>query len=502
MSVTPEKIAHAANLLVCVGGVVTATGVMAGAGAAVGGFLSWRELRRRLPPEALELSRELGASLEKRLQGMDRDRAILIPQMIEAGLPDPETIVDSGLDAAALTERMVDRLTFPEHRSDASLSAFRRVVTPVLERLLSDQGFISALAPAYQRAVLAHLQEMAEALSGLNARYGSLALALDELRDLRRTELELLAGRFEVESPHARSDAELRQLLTLKAEEYRALRTEVEGIDDGLKRLANLKAAARDAIARVDLEEVEALLSRVQEVELEEAARTAELRAENALLRGRVDQAYRLLSATADSFAAIDPLEPARRRLRYEDMLYEHGRRYGGPGMALSQAMIEAAIRACPRETDPNIWARAQNALAISLQNQGSRTEGAAGADLLARAVVAYRAALEVYTRQDHPVDRLTQNTWRRAGAGPPHRAWRGRSCWRRRSRPRAALDVYTRQDHPVDWAATQNNLGTALQEQGSRTEGAAAELLAQAVAAYARRWRRTPGRTIRCTGP
>lgn len=40
MSVTPEKIAHAANLLVCVGGVVTATGVIAGAGAAVGGFLS------------------------------------------------------------------------------------------------------------------------------------------------------------------------------------------------------------------------------------------------------------------------------------------------------------------------------------------------------------------------------------------------------------------------------------------------------------------------------
>jgi hypothetical protein len=46
-----------------------------------------------------------------------------------------------------------------------------------------------------------------------------------------------------------------------------------------------------------------------------------------------------------------------------------------------------------------------QNNLAIALRNQGSRTEGAAGADLLAQAVTAYGAALEVYTRQDHPVD-------------------------------------------------------------------------------------------------
>ncbi|MFN3148040.1 MAG: hypothetical protein ACE368_23785 [Paracoccaceae bacterium] len=81
-----------------------------------------------------------------------------------------------------------------------------------------------------------------------------------------------------------------------------------------------------------------------------------------------------------------------------------------------------------------------QNNLGTALQEQGSRTEGAAGAELLAQAVAAYRAALEVRTRQDHP----------------------------------------------VQWAMTQNNLGAALRNQGSRTEGAAgADLLAQAVAAY-----------------
>ena len=39
-----------------------------------------------------------------------------------------------------------------------------------------------------------------------------------------------------------------------------------------------------------------------------------------------------------------------------------------------------------------------------ALRKQAARTEGAAGTDLLAEAVTAYRAALEVYTRADHPV--------------------------------------------------------------------------------------------------
>ena len=54
-----------------------------------------------------------------------------------------------------------------------------------------------------------------------------------------------------------------------------------------------------------------------ENTELDIAASTAELRADNALLRGRVEDAYRMLSAAADSFAAVDPLEPARRRVLY-----------------------------------------------------------------------------------------------------------------------------------------------------------------------------------------
>jgi len=50
------------------------------------------------------------------------------------------------------------------------------------------------------------------------------------------------------------------------------------------------------------------------------------------------------------------------------------------------------------RDDHPVDWAMTQNNLGIALQDQGIRTDGAKGADLLADAVTAYRAALEVYT--------------------------------------------------------------------------------------------------------
>lgn len=128
---------------------------------------------------------------------------------------------------------------------------------------------------------------------------------LDNVSILDRDQMELLASRFEIETPHTLSDAAIRDLLTKKAEEYRALKAEVDVIDDSLKRLSNLKAAAQEAVARVDLEEVEKLLALVQATELEEAAKTAELRANNALLRGKVEQAFHLLRSTADGFQGL-----------------------------------------------------------------------------------------------------------------------------------------------------------------------------------------------------
>jgi len=231
------------------------------------------------------------------------------------------------------------------------------------------------------------------------------AAQLDHIPTLSREELENIANRFQIDGVYDRTDADLRQLLTQKATEYRALRAEVDAIPDSMKRLANLKAAAQDAIARVDLDEVETLMTLVHAAELDEAATSAEIRANNALLRGKVDHAYSLLCAAADSFAAIDPLEPVRRRiLRYSEILCTHGLRYGGKGLGLAQAIVADLLTPTLKDRDAWLWAAGQNCLAIALKNQGSRSDGEKGADLLAQAVTAYRAALKVSTLADHPV--------------------------------------------------------------------------------------------------
>jgi hypothetical protein len=59
----------------------------------------------------------------------------------------------------------------------------------------------------------------------------------------------------------------------------------------------------------------------------------------------------------------------------------------------------------------PAQWAATQNNLGIALRAQGERPGGAAGAELLARAVAAYEAALTVRTRDTMQAQwAMTQN--------------------------------------------------------------------------------------------
>ncbi|MBV0911719.1 AAA family ATPase [Anianabacter salinae] len=385
----------------------------------------------------------------------------------------------------ALYDIVFAKVTVPQ--DDGVPGIIRGVLSAAYEELRLEEDFHKVFV---QESVVELERSLQDGFADLRADIAELREAIENVGGASRDVLELLAARFGIADAHDRSDADLRQLLTDKATEYRALKREVDAIDDGLKRLSNLKAAAQDAIARVDLEEVEEILSRVQEVELEEAAKTAELRAENALLRGRVEQAYLLYAAAADSFAAVDPLEPARRRLAYNDPLYRHGIRYGGPGLARAAEIARSAATDELCRLDGKLWGKLQNNLANALSDQGTRTGGAEGAALLAEAVAAYRDALTVHTRADHPVDWATtqnnlalalQNQGTRTG-GAEGAALLAEAV----AAYREALTVRTRADHPVQWAMTQNNLGIALQNQGTRTGGAeGAALLAEAVAAY-----------------
>ncbi len=486
-----DRLAHAVKLLIGVAAcAVDPTGVKV-IGVAASGYLSLRGVSKSLSPEAKVLATELTEGLKASLAepGLPAEANVLMPQMIEAGLPKPDDIVTAGLQPEALVDLMVVRLTDPEHIKVEMVAAFKSAVTPILGRLLNDRTFVEALGPQITREMLRHSKETADALDDVRAKYGSLARSLDELRTLHRSQLEALARRFGFDEPDTLGDEELRDLLEAKAGEYRVYKTNIDAIDEHAKGLGNLKGAAKEATERLDFAEVENLLSRVDQVETEIAAKTKELRAENALLRGRVDEAFDHFSAAADGFVGIDKLEPARRRLRHGDRLFRHGLRYGGSGLALSERMIRAALDQIPAD-QTLLWAPAQNALADTLEEQGGRVGGEPGAKLQGQAVTGYRAALGVYTEDTHPVAwATTQNNLGNALArqgtrigGEPGAELLSQAV----AAHRAALRVTTEDAHPVAWARTQNNLGNALQEQSARVGGEQdTELLDQAVAAY-----------------
>jgi len=352
------------------------------------------------------------ASLNSIPHDTPADAEILLADMIEASLPTAQQVVDCDNDKDRVLELMRDRLarpgTLPDYQTDDMKSLFRTVVRHALATLLDDTTFTGTIAPQINRAVLARLTGIAAGQDELNRKYGSLAGSLDKLRDLNLQHLQILARRFGVDDAFDLKSGQLRDILVIKAEEYHALKSEIDANNEGMHGLANMKAAAKDAIDRLDFDEVEHLLSMVHSAELEETAKTAALRAGNALMRGRAAQAFDLLNACANSFGGDDNVAPARKRLEFADLLYQHGVRYGGQGLEMAVRMNTDALDTLTRARQPQLWARAQNNLGAALTQQGRRTGGAAGNDLLAQAVTAYRDALNVYTQDAHPVDWAT----------------------------------------------------------------------------------------------
>ena len=144
-------------------------------------------------------------------------------------------------------------------------------------------------------------------------------------------------------------------------------------------------------------------------------------------------------------------------------------------------AAFAAALEVWTRETVPLDWAKTQMNLGNALLRLGERDSGTAR---LEAAVAAFEAALEVWTRDTAPLDwAMTQNNLGTAlqtlgeRENDPARLDAAVAAYQ------AALEVRTRETVPLDWATTLNNLGSALAILGQRESGGAR--LEAAVAAY-----------------
>ena len=194
------------------------------------------------------------------------------------------------------------------------------------------------------------------------------ATQLENIPSLSREALQNLAARFNIDGAFERSDPDLRKLLTLKAEEHRNLLTEIESLNGLSNRIDNIHAATLDATKNQNYAEANELLENAREINLTENvvpaletnAKLLKTRADITLLNGEIKEAFQTLSTAADSFAAVDPLETAHKRLNYFKILYFHGSRYGSTGMIHAAQMIRDALKRIDHNTSAPLWASAQ----------------------------------------------------------------------------------------------------------------------------------------------
>ena len=499
-----DKIANAAKLIVGVASVSVDPTGLAAAGLVADGYLGLKEIFKPSSATAKTLITRVERDLKTRLEHpnfhMPVDGPTLLPQMIELTFLTPSEIAPIELantDPSEKTSRLLEVMLgkLPREYQDAALcEAFCNLLRPIYTSLFADDRFAQTHGPAIARETYAQLRQIAQTTTATDLNVQTL---LSQLSGMTKPELETLARRFGHQSPEATGLGTLKTYLHDKATDLQRLEAEVEALRGVSERIDNVLGAVTDAIRNTRLDKARELLNAARDIQrdllrkpLEANAKLEEKLAELDLIEGKVDSAFAHLSAAADSFAAIDPVEPARRRVGYGAKLYQHGLRYGGPGLALSARMWAQARDALSQTEQPELWTNVQNDLGAALSQQGTRTGGAEGAGLLGQAVAAYGAALEVWTRDAHPVQwagthnnlgtALSDQGTRTGGAEGAALLGQAVAAYS------AALEVRTRDAHPVHWAMTQNNLGSVLQDQGIRSGGAeAAGLLAQAVAVY-----------------
>ena len=377
-----ENFANAVRLLVAMGGFVSAPGPKTGLSV----YNAIRKIAARPPKSLKTMADELTEAARaafSRFPDTRRDADLLFVQMVEVGLLTPQEIAAEGMDAAACTRAMLAKLTDKtdptgEMRRTGMRRLFADITLTTLTPLLGTKEYAADLTPAY-------MAESLQTAHRTERKIENVAAKLDNLAAQSRDTLDALALRFGELAPEALSLPDLRAFLIEKARDYRDLRQEVEALRGTAPRIDNVLSAVEATIESLDLDEAERLLASVRETSaealrkpLEDNARVMEAQARIALMRGRPERAFTLLSSAADSFAALDPLEPSRRRLSYARAFYEYGERFGGPVTELAER-VALAVLGVVDGADPAIFSEAQNVLGLSLLSQGRYAADAHG---------------------------------------------------------------------------------------------------------------------------
>ncbi|MEN0077264.1 MAG: tetratricopeptide repeat protein, partial [Paracraurococcus sp.] len=349
--------------------------------------------------------------------------------------------------------------------------------------------------------------DTAEGVQALAERFGGIEVGLGRIEDAQAREVRLAAERHaellaaiarEKGVPHgvlrallARMgetgvpEAAIEARLAAKAEEYVALRAELDRRGNDRPEAAAARARAGRLLEAGDLDAARAVLAegrgRLRALRKQTAREEAGLAAEEARVAALALR-YREAAALYEEAAALVGFDAEVAwwyLLLAADRKQAQGGEYGD-NPALHEALVtyDRALSLAPRAARPLDWATTQNDLGNALARLGERGNEAA----LQRAVAAYRAALEERTRERVPLDwAMTQNNLGNALLALGRRG-DDEALRRAVAAYRTVLEEFIRERVPLAWATTQNNLGNALLTLGRRGDD---EALPQAVAAY-----------------
>ncbi len=196
------------------------------------------------------------------------------------------------------------------------------------------------------------------------------------------------------------------------ASQLKALEERLVALSNDEPEIAALLQAAGERIAAGDFEGADARLADAETRDLAagqaRVTRAATSRSRRAELARDLKQywvAGEHFEAAADMVDGHDRVQAAHWRVWAGLAFNDHGLLFPGPGMARAIAAYRSALEVYTRADMPAQWATTQNNLGNALTTLGQRAGGEAGVSSLQDAVTAYRSALEVRTRADMPAD-------------------------------------------------------------------------------------------------
>lgn len=159
-----DPIRNSVNLLIAVGGFAAKPGLLAGLKAGASIYDTLKKMAASPPPSLAGLADELTASAQRTFDAtphLPKDADILFGQMVEFGLPDAEAIVAANMKSEAVCDAMLAKLSDQvEYTRTPMPDLFRKLITPVLDRLLGEKHFTDDLMSVWMASVLENLDEL------------------------------------------------------------------------------------------------------------------------------------------------------------------------------------------------------------------------------------------------------------------------------------------------------------------------------------------------------